>query len=1383
MCERCRPGWFGIEDPRSGLKQCEPCGPNTLMPLSGQTECVPCPDNGVDCAVQDQIEVLEGWYLGTNGTARTPKGATTYAIAVTAAGSLEAFDSVAFAARMRARLQCIEPACRVALRLEPGSVLIEANVTDAMAASAAAAAGLTRLDSEQLSEALGIEVTGAATVRGDLAVMLTAEGLAPTRCPHRDNCEGGPDSRCAAGHTGSLCGVCEDGFHLRNGECDTCSGAAAPSLTLYACSIAAVLGFAFLYMFLQLRHSVNSARRALESEERRSQRRSAAEGAASPSRDDEPGGAASTPEPSSVSTSHKEMVESRGQSCYKWVGMLLLQLARRLKSAGTLTKVMLGYFQVMNAFSQLTTVRWPDMFRRFLEALSMFSFDVFSASPLGCLFTVEITPLVEMMTMLLLPVVAAAATLLVAWLAGLCTQPRGARGLKAAALQTETCELLLWALLVLYPSCSKMMLMPFHCIEVEGRSLLRDNPAYACDGDGWKLLATLGVIGTVLYPIGILLVLLWLTFSATRAQARVKARRANEGLGGVADSGKDRKADARSIARARLLVRSYTDEYWFWESVDLLRKFLLTAVVPIVAPDSQVQIYVGLLISTSFGFLAIGCRPYADTLCSRAQTFALVSITITYATGMLLFDDGSGGSPFASAETERRWGLALVVLNAAVYVLLVGGLYHALSSAVKDVDGAVHSRRTGKLMTLTELKPGEAFHLFVSHVWKTGQDQARVIKTRLSQLVPNIRIFLDVDNLDDVGKLEAYISSTSLVLIFLSVGYLESKNCRRELRAAIQQRKRIVVVRETEAEKGKLTDTAARDACLDEPSLLDPLLRSPQVDWFRVSAFQDVTLLQILKHLVGKAEEAPHLFIPGSPLETLRETALAPPAIGATAHLYVSRCNPGAFEMAQELATVFDAVSSEHPRRGSGRRSIRSIVQRRSSQKKGGVGQALVVTQDAKQLKTAGAMLLLLDGATWTADEKDKAALARKAWLADEVELAIAMGIRVVMAHECDVHAKTAVPFATFFDDEQTPKNLIARGLYRDIAVAMQGGEHRDMSRAILALNVVNAVAAPHEPKPSLLAERRARKPQMLAQPDAAASVNEVLLPQHATLTGGPTQGQRDSLGAALDAFLVSVPGAVCNRPGTGSDESGSSARGSTMQLDRNCTASVPMAARLPSAEPPGIGTRVDHPEHGPGTVLEHMGDGRTRIAFDNGEEHRYKPASLHKILGKRKVEQPSSSSGKGTPTPGLQKISNSEKMSKSVRDLQASLNAANTAGAAPKSDEALMQERAQKLRERKASITAGDGTLWEEPEVKSAPGREFSRGPRKTEKSRGRSTASSSGEDVEMGHAVHGSIVESDGTDRELSQRRRGNSADSEASSAVGSLQPEPDQATVQRV
>ena len=43
------------------------------------------------------------------------------------------------------------------------------------------------------------------------------------------------------------------------------------------------------------------------------------------------------------------------------------------------------------------------------------------------------------------------------------------------------------------------------------------------------------------------------------------------------------------------------------------------------------------------------------------------------------------------------------------------------------------------------------------------------------------------------------------VLIFLSAGYLESKNCRREARAAVQQNKPIVLVRETERDKGGMS--------------------------------------------------------------------------------------------------------------------------------------------------------------------------------------------------------------------------------------------------------------------------------------------------------------------------------------------------------------------------------------------------------------------------------------------------------------------------------------------------------------------------------------------------------------------------------------------------
>ena len=44
------------------------------------------------------------------------------------------------------------------------------------------------------------------------------------------------------------------------------------------------------------------------------------------------------------------------------------------------------------------------------------------------------------------------------------------------------------------------------------------------------------------------------------------------------------------------------------------------------------------------------------------------------------------------------------------------------------------------------------------------------------------------------------------------------------------------------------------------------------------------------------------------------------------------------------------------------------------------------------------------------------------------------------------------------------------------------------------------------------------------------------------------------------------------------------------------------------------VGARVKHSIRGVGTVTEHMEDGRTRIVFDSGEEHRYAERSLHKV-------------------------------------------------------------------------------------------------------------------------------------------------------------------------
>ena len=50
-----------------------------------------------------------------------------------------------------------------------------------------------------------------------------------------------------------------------------------------------------------------------------------------------------------------------------------------------------------------------------------------------------------------------------------------------------------------------------------------------------------------------------------------------------------------------------------------------------------------------------------------------------------------------------------------------------------------------------------------------------VIKRSLANLLPGVKIFLDVDDRKDIGQLEKHIEASAVILIFLSAGYFKSR--------------------------------------------------------------------------------------------------------------------------------------------------------------------------------------------------------------------------------------------------------------------------------------------------------------------------------------------------------------------------------------------------------------------------------------------------------------------------------------------------------------------------------------------------------------------------------------------------------------------------------
>jgi len=262
-------------------------------------------------------------------------------------------------------------------------------------------------------------------------------------------------------------------------------------------------------------------------------------------------------------------------------------------------------------------------------------------------------------------------------------------------------------------------------------------------------------------------------------------------------------------------------------------------------------------------------------------------------------------------------------------------------------------------------------------------------------------VFLDVDDLEDIGALESYINRSQVILFFLSRGYFRSKNCLREVRAALSQGKPIILVQEADPDKGGGSPEVLRAECPDDlqPAIFDA--DWPLVVWMRIDDFQRVSLKMIAEALLLQTpayakEKSLPLAVPGEVQG--QNLGFANPVL-----LWASRANPGAKDMADELAAAFTRLT--------------------------------VSTMDTPERATH--MLLYLNQDTWS-DER----------LAEQVTAARAASLPIVMAHESDPSLGGG-PFARQF--EITPQELISGGLYRDLAVSCFPGNHREVSRCLLA--------------------------------------------------------------------------------------------------------------------------------------------------------------------------------------------------------------------------------------------------------------------------------------------------------------------------------------------
>jgi len=302
-----------------------------------------------------------------------------------------------------------------------------------------------------------------------------------------------------------------------------------------------------------------------------------------------------------------------------------------------------------------------------------------------------------------------------------------------------------------------------------------------CYSSSWLPWAAAALVGSAVYclaaPVAIIL-----------------AARNSEGL--------NSEGRVRSARRLVQVLRStYRPKHASFEGMDLLRKFVLTGVITLVQPQTRIQLWFGAVSCLLFLQLHLRFQPYKSHFCNLIQAAALLQLLFTYLTAFLFFVDIS--QPQTLDGENRYLGLSLVAGNSLAYFLIFMSSIRGVLRLRRDVDQSRLTWDDG--YTPVMLRPPtnpNGFHLFLSHVWKHAQDQAGTIKSSLVSLVPTCKVFLDVDDLEEVSRLEEYVQQTDVMVVIVTEGYISSFNCRRELVAMFKLNKPLVCVLESDPDKG-----------------------------------------------------------------------------------------------------------------------------------------------------------------------------------------------------------------------------------------------------------------------------------------------------------------------------------------------------------------------------------------------------------------------------------------------------------------------------------------------------------------------------------------------------------------------------------------------------
>ena len=512
----------------------------------------------------------------------------------------------------------------------------------------------------------------------------------------------------------------------------------------------------------------------------------------------------------------------------------------------------------------------------------------------------------------------------------------------------------------------------------------------------------------------------------------------------------------------------------WWVLFVLARQLVLTGFLALIEPGTLVQLYLGLIVASLSLVIEMHVSPYVDPGNRLLATVSGTSLVLAMI-GLLALKMSAFLPDANVANTTKILVLlvvaALAVVGAAVAVFILESraiLAERRSMAVRRL----RLQGSDKAVALAPSAPGR-YHVFLSHAWVTGQDQMRVVKQRLLDILPMVHVFLDVDDAQRrVGKGAEVLNRSDKFLLFASDGFFggihaPSRPCMVELLKAVQLGLEMITVFEVEDKHLPLSPSQLYEQMckLDQPVLdtngtpvldshgqqfpsmyakwglvngwghvltedgLNPNLGAlpianrlyakifppnvAPIEWNRIGVFQDISMRQIAERLLP-ADLHGKTYLQG---ELIRELPKLPPtSAGKRFHVCCSPHNAGALAYLKEVQAELRLPS-------------------------------LTFTNTMSELADCERFLIYLNRDTWRKSPEGFAA---------DVERAMSANMRLLLVHESLGHeslehdhssARGALPFQDVL--VATPQPLLARDIYHMIAIPLKAGAYRKASHVL----------------------------------------------------------------------------------------------------------------------------------------------------------------------------------------------------------------------------------------------------------------------------------------------------------------------------------------------